>query len=228
MARPTLKSAVEFINQHGALLVFPIKSDLKVPSLWKCFHPRTTMQWDWSADGTDRVPELWHLREELSRCRKVVYVKWYQGRATFFSLEVFTALLSTVLSRPDPLAGLDQSALKIYRTLQDDSPLPTRALRELSDLRGKEHESEFQRSQKKLWQRLLIVGYGEIEEGGFPSLAVGSTQLLFEEQWDRAKAMSSTGRDQLLQQSFTADSPFIKAYRRMTLSFPPEVAQTRN
>lgn len=215
MSTPSLKSAVKLINQHGALLVFPIKTSLTVPSLWKCFHPRTTMNWDWSDDGSDRVPQLWHLREELSRSRKVVYVKWYQGRATFFSFDVFTALLSMVATLPDPLAGLDHAALRVYRALQEDSPLPTKALRDLSGLHGKEHEAEFQRALKKLWQRSLITGYGEVEEGGFPSLAVGCSQLLFEDQWDRAKTISSEQREDMLKKCLGPDSPFLKAYQRL-------------
>jgi hypothetical protein len=220
MAPSTEHSAITQIEKYGALIVFPIKTNLDVPSLWKCFHPRTTMRWDWSDDGSDRVAELWHLRERLSRCRKVVYVKWFQGRATFFSLEVFTALLSCFASLPDPLNGLDDGARRVYRALLDDSPLPTKELRESSGFSGREREAEFQRAIKALWRRLLIVGYGEVEEGGFPSLAVGCSRHLFEVQWDRAKVMDESERERILQRTFPVGSPFLKAYRRMQKLLP--------
>lgn len=42
---------------------------------------------------------------------------------------------------------------------------------------------------KQLWARLLIVGFGEVDDGAFPSLAVAATELMFEDSWnDRANA----------------------------------------
>ena len=64
-------------------------------SLWSVFHPRTLMRWDWDESSDVRVGQLWQLREELARSRKVVYGKWYRNRATFFSRELFVALLAT-------------------------------------------------------------------------------------------------------------------------------------
>lgn len=214
MSRPTVKSAVAHINRHGALLVFPVKTNLNIPSLWKCFHPRTTMRWEWSDDGDAKVPELWHLREELSRCRKVVYVKWFQGRATFFSGEVFTALLSVFSPLQDPLSGLGESSRTLFRTLEDDSPLPTRELKALAGFEGRAQESAFQRGIRPLWNRLLIVGYGEVEEGGFPSLAIGSSRLLFEDQWEESLRLTSAQRAAILSRAFPSGSPFEKAYLR--------------
>lgn len=215
MSKPNESNAITHINNHGALLVFPIKTNLSVPSLWKCFHPRTVMEWDWSDDGKDKVPELWHLRERLSRSRKVVYVKWFQGRATFFSREVFTALLSCYASRPDPLVRLDDGARRVYSALLDDSPLATKELRQLSGFSGRENESAFQRALRELWRRLLIVGFGEIDEGGFPSLAVGCAKLLFEDLWDRAKVMSDVEREAILARKFLHHPSFAGAYRRL-------------
>ncbi len=176
------------------------------------------MRWDWSEDSQDKVPALWHMRERLSRSRKVVYVKWFQGRATFFSLDVFTALLSCYASLPDPLIGLDLGARRVYLTLLEDSPLPTKELRELSGFSGRAREAEFQRALRALWNRALIVGYGEVEEGGFPSLAIGCSRHLFEDQWDRAKVMTVGEREQTIGRVFPADSPFLKAYRKVTAS----------
>jgi hypothetical protein len=43
---------------------------------------------------------------------------------------------------------------------------------------------------KELWSRLLIVGFGEVDEGAFPSLAVGATRLLFEPLYEEAKELA--------------------------------------
>ena len=37
---------------------------------------------------------------------------------------------------------------------------------------------------KKLFENGLIVGFGEVDDGAFPSLACGTTSLIFEELWE--------------------------------------------
>src|SRR4051812_35309378 len=88
------KSAISAIERQGILLVYPIKNASDPPSLWGVAHPRKKMRWEWDDSGDDSVADLWHLRMELSTSRKVIYTKWYKGRATFFSLPVFQALLA--------------------------------------------------------------------------------------------------------------------------------------
>ena len=39
---------------------------------------------------------------------------------------------------------------------------------------------------RELWSRCLIVAYGEVDDGAFPSLAIGSTPLIFEDLWSNA------------------------------------------
>src|SRR5678809_327356 len=87
-------SAITSIRQHGALLVFPINNQEQPHSLWAEFFPTSRMVWDWNEDSDHRVGDMWQLMKRLSDCREVVYSKWYQGRATFFSHELFTAMLS--------------------------------------------------------------------------------------------------------------------------------------
>ena len=73
---------------------------------------------------------LWHLREELSRSGKVVYVKWFKGRATFFSKELFRALLS-VYSRQPRFQALSKEARELLSLLQENirvSDSPSRQL----------------------------------------------------------------------------------------------------
>jgi hypothetical protein len=73
--------------------------------------------------------------------------------------------------------------------LENNSPLSTRKLKELTDLQGRLHEAEYSRAMKELFSLLLIVGFGEVDDGAFPSLAVGATELLYDELWRQAEAM---------------------------------------
>lgn len=213
--KPTLSNAVSLINEQGALLVFPIKGKDSVPSLWKCLYPRSVMKWDWSEEGDDRVANLWHLRAALSDSRKVVYTKWYQNRATFFSFELFTAMLWLATSLSERSKELLPEGRDLLEVLEDDSPIATKQLRQLADLQGKANESAFNRGMRQLWNRLLVVGYGEIDEGGFPSLAVGSSRLLFEDLWDQSLDMPETEREEVISKTLPKDSPFLRQYYKI-------------
>ena len=177
-------SAVRAIEKNGMLLVFPINNKKDPPSLWSVHFPRTKMRWEWDEDGDNRVSDLWHLREKLSRSRKVIYTKWYQGRATFFSLECFSALLTLQEKNQTPLS---REARQIYELLLEESPQSTKQLKRASGLVGRRLEGIYQRALKELWSRSLIVAYGEVDEGAFPSIAVGATKVLFEELYERAR-----------------------------------------
>src|SRR5687768_456182 len=91
-----VKSAVAKVNKRGMLLVFPINNRKEPASLWGEFYQKTEMRWEWDEEGDSRVAELWHLRERLSKSGKVVYTKWYRGRATLISRELFPALLKVL------------------------------------------------------------------------------------------------------------------------------------
>lgn len=210
----TLQTAVTAINQYGALLVFPANNEPLPPSLWSVFHTGKKMDWDWSSDGDSLVPQLWHLRTELAVSNEVVYTKWFQGRATVFSKELFTRILSTYSSKEDPLEGVSDQARIIYSVLMDDSPLPTKELKARVREESDTAMTSFDRSMKELWRRCLVVGYGEVEEGGFPSLAVGVTKNLFEELWDDSLLVSETNRTSQVAALLPAESPFLKAYKR--------------
>lgn len=195
---PTLANAVSAIERHGVMLVYPIKSVARSPhSLWAEFYPRRTMHWAWDASADPRVAEMWHLREKVARSKKVVYSKWLTGRATFFSKSMFRATLAFLQRRHDIFAELPRASREIYEILSDDSPQPTGALRELAGLAGRFNEADFNRAMKPLWWRLLIVGTGEVEERGFPSLAVGTSELIHEPLWQAAK-LGLTREDQQL------------------------------
>jgi hypothetical protein len=67
----------------------------------------------------------------------------------------------------------------------------------MADLRGKEQEALFTHAMKALWSRLLIVGTGEVPDGAFPSLAVGATELLFEDAWSARREVPLEAAEQL-------------------------------
>jgi hypothetical protein len=171
------KKAIEAINRDGVLLVFPINNKPAPHSLWSELHPKKEMRWDWDVTGDSHVVDLWHLKTELSKTHKVIYTKWYRGRATYFSRELFKACLRIEKEYPTPLSRDSDNLLS---ALLSDSPLSTKQLKAITELQGKMFESQFNRSMKPLWERFKIVAYGEFEDSSFPSLGLAATQTLFE------------------------------------------------
>jgi hypothetical protein len=188
MSQRKLTQAIQVVDRAGALLVYPIKNAPEPPSLWSKLYPKREMVWDWSEDADPRVADLWHLREELSSSGAVVYTKWFRGRATFFSRDLFRALLR-VCGSAELEETLDRPTYEVYQQLLDDSPQSNARIRDALDRLGKAHDAAFNKQMKRLWDRLLIVGYGEVDEGSYPALAVGATRLLFEGLWDEAQEL---------------------------------------
>ena len=184
-----LAKAKAAVDRAGLLLVYPIDKRPDIPSLWSELHPRSKMTWSWDADADPRVAEVWHLRERLAHTHDVAYAKWFRGRATFFSLPVFTAILGRLSKAGNIHAGLPAAANDILDLLRERSPLSTKQVRAEVDLRGKQNEARFTHAMKALWTRLLIVGTGEVPDGAFPSLAFGATELLFEDVWSQRLAI---------------------------------------
>ena len=201
------RKAVAAIERGGILLVYPLDNRPEPPSLWSAFFPRSPMKWEWDDSGDDRVANLWHLRAELSASRKVVYAKWFRGRATFFSREIFAAFLS-LLGRPPPLSD---EAARILEALELDSPLSTKQLKQAVDLRGRQFESSYERALKQLWSRLLVVGFGEVDDGAFPSLAVGATRVLFEDLWEEAASLSRDEAWERVRARMAEESLFVRS-----------------
>ena len=210
--------AIEAIDRHGVLLVYPVQNKSEPVSLWHVFHPKTPMRWAWDEGADPRVGAMWHLREELARDKRVIYTKWLGGRATFFSLDLFRTMLSVLRREPRPRdlrEGLSPDATTLLELLQDDSPQSTRALRENAGLAGRAYESAFTRGMRELWERLLIVGVGEVEAGGFPALAVGATELLREDLWTAAREAPSKAERATLERALVEKPSFARAWRRV-------------
>lgn len=203
-----LRSAITKVNKRGMLLVYPINNKPEPPSLWSEFY-RDEMRWEWDSGADDRVSQIWHLRERLSTSNKVVYTKWFRGRATLISFELFPALVR-LLSGTD--ATLSFQARDVLDLLREDSPLSTKALKRMTDLQGRENERTYTVALKQLWARALIVGYGEVDEGAFPSLAVGSAQVLFENQWAEGLALSEKEALDRIDRFLPKGTPFRKYF----------------
>lgn len=189
--------AVRAVDELGIALVYPIANRPEPPSLWSALHPNQTMSWTWDDGADGRVVDLWHLRAQLAEGRDVAYGKWFRGRATLFSLPVFHAMLGRIAAAGDPFAGLPPEAHEVLALLRERSPLSTKELRAQGDLRGKAKERLFTGAMKVLWSRLLVAGVGEIEDGAFPSLAVGATELLFEDLWTARGAVPAASERRL-------------------------------
>lgn len=209
-------AAVEAIQKHGVILVFPIANREEPHSLWAEFFPGTPMIWEWNEDSDHRVGDMWQMMKRLSDCRDVVYSKWYQGRATFFSHELFTALLALRQAHRNARHELSATARILFEVLENNSPLSTKQLKELTDLRGRLNEAAYSRGMKELFQKLLIVGFGEVDDGAFPSLAVGATELLFEDLWRDAASLSPLRAKRTLDQ-FMPDHTHVRRHFQKAL-----------
>jgi hypothetical protein len=201
-----IKSAIKKINKSGILLVFPIKNAKEPDSLWNQVFPKTKMKWEWNEDSANhnKVGEMWQLMKRLSDCREVIYSKWYQGRATFFSVEVFTAMLRIIQSET-PLSRTSQQILEI---LEMDSPLSTREVKAQADLQGRFHESAYNKAMKELFSRLQIIAYGEVDDGAFPSLAVGATRTIYEDIWVQSEKLSLEEAQKIIDRAMPEETKF--------------------
>jgi hypothetical protein len=215
------KSAISKINKSGVLLVFPNNNRRDPRSLWFEFFPRTPMRWEWNESGDDRVSQMWMLMKKLSANPAVVYSKWYQSRATFFSREVFTAMLSLLRGQSTLTADLEPSARDILDVLESDSPLSTKEIKRATDLQGKFNEATYNRGMKQLFSRLLIVGFGEVDDGAFPSLAVGATKLIYEDLWTQASRQSAADALATLNRYLPPQSLVRKHFEKISKSLPP-------
>ncbi|MDB4930004.1 MAG: hypothetical protein JWM10_2488 [Myxococcaceae bacterium] len=215
MARTKLATAVAKVEREGALVVFPIDNRPEPPSLWARLHPGAEMRWNWDDGGDARVFELWHLRMQLSLSREVVYSKWFRGRATLFARDVFAAMLTLLREGRDPRGGLSAEAAAILEVLDETSPVSSKELRKLTGLQGKLLEGAWTRATQELWSRLLIVGYGEVADGAFPSLAVGATQSLFDDLWDASAEQTPAEARALLALRPGAGSLFYKHFMKV-------------
>ena len=206
----TQKIAISKINKLGVLLVFPINNNKEPVSLWSEFFPKSKMRWCWDENSDSRISDLWQLMKRLSDCRLVVYSKWYKNRATFFSRKLFTALLCSVQKEQLSSLRLSRAAQDILELLESDSPLSTKVIKKITGLQGKDNQASYNRALKELFSKFLIVAFGEVDDGAFPSLAIGSTKILYEDLWNAAAAMTLTEAKKIEMQYIANEGVFRK------------------
>ena len=209
------KTAISKINAHGALLVFPLNNNKEPKSLWSEFFPKSKLRLEWDEGADNRVSNLWYLMKKLSDCRQVVYSKWYQGRATFFSRELFVALLSLAQKEVHTEVRLSRPAKEILDTLESDSPLSTKQLKKMTELQGKDNQATYNRAMKELFSKFYIVAYGEVDDGAFPSLAIGATSVLYEDLWNEATALTLATAKSTVKTYMHDESLFYKFLKRV-------------
>jgi hypothetical protein len=222
-----LERAVSIVDRLGICLVYPIDNAREPPSLWSELYPRSKMEWSWNADADPRVAEVWQLREELARSSEVAYAKWFRGRATFFSLPVFHALLGRFAAAGDVFAGLPHESMELLERLRELSPRSTKELRAEAGLRGKPFESLFMHAMKALWTRLLIVGTGEVPDGAFPSLAVAATEMMFEDAWN-ARERAPRAAEKALAEALARSKAFAREVAKSEKAVREAAARSRS
>ena len=216
--------AVKAINKHHILLVYPIKNAPEPQSLWSVLHPGVEMHWDWSEHADRRIEKMWHLKDELCERCDVVYAKWFRGRATFFSKQIFPAFLRVLGTTQfeEVLSSRDGDA--IYQQLLDNSPQTPSMLKEAVEMESKHNRARFDKAMNVLWKKLYIVGTGEVDEGQFPALAAGATRHIFEDLWNEAEEMSLTTAQEVISGCLPPESLFLKFLQRLLktpLNAPP-------
>ncbi len=221
-----LARAVSIVDRLGIALVYPIDNKPEPPSLWSAAYPRSEMAWSWNEDSDPRVAEVWHLRARLASSSEVAYAKWFRGRATFFSLPVFQAVLGRLAKAGNPMVGLPPESIELLERLREISPRSTKELRAEVGLKGKPFESTFTHAMKALWARLLIVGTGEVADGAFPSLAVSATEMMFEDLWN-GRSDVPRAADAALDEVLARSPLFAKELARSVTSVHDAAALTR-
>lgn len=210
-----IDAAIKVVNKRGALLVFPHNNKSTPKSIWSEFYPRTKLKWEWDGDGDQKVFKMWQLMKELSTNKEVVYSKWLSGRATFFSRELFVAMLAVLKNSGMLTVKLTADAKALLSELESDSPLSTRDLKKLTGLQGKDNERSYNRGMKELFSRLLIVGFGEVDDGAFPSLAVGATRHIYEDMWLEADELDLKTAEERIDLWMPRGSEFRKYFERV-------------
>jgi hypothetical protein len=67
---------------------------------------------------------------------------------------------------------------------------------------------------KELFSSFLIVGFGEVDDGAFPSLAVGATELLYDDLWRQAEAMSARKAQSIVDRFMAVGSHFHRYFEK--------------
>ena len=84
----------------------------------------------------------------------------------------------------------------------------------MAELQGRDNEPLYTKATKELFQRFLIVAYGEVADGAFPSLAMGATRLLYEDLWTEAQQLSESEAMLIIDRFMPVGSSFRKHFEK--------------
>ena len=59
------------------------------------------------------------------------------------------------------------------------------------------------------------MGYGEIDDGAFPSLAMGATRILFEDLWDEAQSRNPAEATAHVRAAFAASPKLLRHFEQV-------------
>ncbi len=161
----TLGEAVRFIEAAGYCLLFPVK-DVPLPSLYYALARRMPVTWDKYSE------KLWGWKDELGRCHRAFYGKYFKGRGSFISLGMlphFLAMEEAVVA-PDGherlyAAGrISPDARAIWEALERHGPLATLGLRHACRMETRTGNAHFKRGMLELQRKLLVVHFGTEQE----------------------------------------------------------------
>jgi len=130
------------------------------------------------------------------------------------SPQLFTAMLRIHAHSGNRQNRLSRQARRLLEVLENNSPLSTRDLKRFTDLSGKANEAAYSRAMKELFTQLLIVSFGEVEDGAFPSAAVGATEALFSDLSRDAEDLTLANARQVIDRFLPEGSHFRRFFER--------------
>jgi hypothetical protein len=167
----TRDEAVEFVNQRGFVLFWPIKG-ITYPSLWTAVAGDRPV-----ADAHDDPGHVtWGWKDALLGSRAWYYAKVLRKKSTMISLEVvpYFYALSENYGAPEEdyltiyeQGRLTQEAKAVYEALLDHGPLDTIALRKAARLTSRESESRFSKALTDLQVDFKILPVAVSQAGGW-------------------------------------------------------------
>jgi len=163
--------AVDFVNQRGFVLIWPLKG-ITFPSLWTAVAGDRPV-----ADEHDDPGHVtWGWKDALLGSRVWYYAKALRKRSTMISQQVvpyFYALTENYGSPEEDYltlyeqGRLTQEAKAIYEALLDQGPLDTIALRKAARLSSKESDSRFNKALVDLQVDFKILPVGVTQAGAW-------------------------------------------------------------
>lgn len=180
VSKKLFEKVLSLINEHQIVYVYPHKSKEEV-SIFRLLYPKKEFRWDWSEAADPKLVELWWLKDDLARSKKVVYGRFFKAKPCFVSIKKFQLLLKNTLVNIDQLNALETF---IYELLLENSPQSTRMIKKVYRKLGVEvyTRTEWNKAFLGLQKKLLICNLGdsEREHSPMPSTEYAAVEHVFE------------------------------------------------